>query len=154
MKAFVFRAQAALDLRRRQDEDAQRALAHAEGLRQLAKEALDRAEASLEDACRQAREVEGCDAEMHARIWYRNWIALHKQRVAGCRDEHEARRRAAEDARARARIARRQLQTLERFRDRAWRDYVQAERRMEQKALDDLGTVRFTVARIQAGGRS
>ena len=154
MTPFVFRAQAALDLRRRQDDEARRTLAQAESLLRQARQALDEAQAMLEDACSRARDVDASDADMTARIWYRNWIVLHKQRIARCRDEHEARRRAAEDAKARARVARRQRQSLERFRERAWQDYVQAERRAEQKALDELGTVRFTVARTHAGGHS
>lgn len=154
MAAFVFRAQAALDLRRRQDEEARRVLARAEGLLRQAQEALDEARAVLDAACVRARDVDASDTEMTARIWYRNWIVLHKQRIARCRDEHEARRRAAEDAKARALLAKRQLETLERFRDRAWRHHMRAERRAEQKALDELGAVRFIVAKTQAGGHS
>lgn len=153
VSGFRFRAQAALDLRRREDERAMAALA--------------RAEAGLRAAMTRLRETEARAAEARAQcagllqqttltpqyLWYRSWILrLDRERGAAASAvaarEKERARAAAERARTHQRV-----EALDRFREksqRAWAEKLAAE---EQKHLDALATIRFvTGARTRAGG--
>jgi flagellar FliJ protein len=154
MKPFAFRAQAALDLRRRQEEDARRALAAAEARLAEARQQLALALARFEEAQREARSEEARPGEVTGRVWYRNWMIAHRQRADRCRAVVAEREREVAAARAAAALARRKLRSLERLRERAWRAYRAAERREEQKALDALGNQRFAVARATGGERT
>jgi len=149
---FVFSAQAALDLRRREDEDARRDLAAAESRRAQAARDLAGAESSLVDALERATNEDAQAGEIAGRIWYRNWIARGRQRVACARSvllacEAEV-TRSAEAARA-ARVRR---EALERLRDRAEVAWTRAAARREQQVIDELAAVRFERSRM--GGRA
>lgn len=146
MATFTFRAQAALDLRRTQDEDARRQLAEAERVVRESATELEHAEAAVRDAIRLAG---GCSADVTLLTWHRNWIASRQHHADQRRVELEARRAEAAVAAAKAQAARRQLRTLERLRDRALRAFLDAQRRNEQKALDALGTMQYAVRHIR-----
>jgi flagellar export protein FliJ len=153
MTRFLFRAQIALDLRRRQDEDARRELALAEERERAAGAALAAAQQQLEAMHARARQADA-SGDLAGSVWYRNWIVGHQQRLARCRQLLEQERTAVREAAAHAQRARRKLKSLERFRERAWRRHASAEARAEQKALDELGSVRFARARPRTGGHT
>lgn len=147
MTAFRFRAQAALDLRRRQHDDARRRLADAERAAAAAQQALDEIEAALAAARAQAGELLADPARRHELDWHRRWeLRLQQERarrasnLAACRDEADARR--AECLRTQQRV-----DSLERWRDRAAHVYAGRERAAEQKLMDTLATTRFVAAR-------
>lgn len=150
MKRFVFRAQVALEVRRRRDEDAQRALAAAEMRRRAALEHLDRAEEALQRGLSSAGLAERRTATVAARVWHRNWIEGQRLEVARCAAGVRQRERDVEDAAAQARAAHRQRESLERLHDRALSAWQDAARHAEQKAIDELAGMRFWRAR--AGG--
>jgi flagellar export protein FliJ len=152
MTTFSFRAQAALDLRARQDEDARRALAAAEAQERLARETLARVVADLERSMARTREEDAKPGHVTTKLWYRNWIAGQQQQVRRCRQIVEMRQADVRAATERAQAARRKLKSLERFRDRLRRRYTAAERREEQKLFDALGTIRFALERPNPGG--
>jgi flagellar FliJ protein len=154
MKRFAFRAQAALDLRRRQEDDARRELAAAEARAREAAASLAHAIDSLNEVLQRGGEQEARGGDVAARIWYRNWIVGQRQRIARCRQVLLERQAAVAEAARCAQLARRKVRTLERFRERAWRHYLREESREEQKALDELGTVRFALRRTGAGGHT
>lgn len=154
MKPFTFRAQAALDLRRRQEEDARRALAAAEARLDEARAQLALALTRLDEALRRAHEEETQPGHVAGRVWYRNWMIGHRQRVDRCRAIVADRETEVASARAAAALARRRLRSLERLKERAWQAYSAAERREEQKALDALGNQRYAVARATGGERT
>ena len=151
MARFIFRAAAALDLRRRQDEEAQRALAAAEARRRAAAQRLEAARAALSRTLAEAAVAEGVAGNVTARVWHRNWIVALRLQVDRCahtvsQHDYEVRQAALE-----AREAHRRREALERLQDRAWRAWQDAERRAEQKAIDELAGTRFLRAR--AGGQ-
>ena len=147
MRRFVFRAEAALELRRRQEEEALRVLGAAEARERVAARMLADAEQQLSEALSHAREAECVAGDTTLRMWHRNWIVGRQQRVGRCRTEVEARRSEVNDARRLAMDARRKRKTLERLKQKAFVSWQEAERREEQKAIDDLATVRFVQAR-------
>jgi flagellar export protein FliJ len=153
MARFVFRAQAALDLRRRQEEQALRELAQANVRAAEARDALDREVAVLDAAMRRGREEEARGAGLAVRVWYRNWIDAEQQRIERCRCVLRGREAEVRAATERAQLARRKTRSLERFRVRAHQRHARGELRVEQRSLDDLGTVRYALARARAGGQ-
>jgi len=146
MATFRFRAQAALDLRRRQDEDARRQLAEAERIVREGEFAVEEAVAAVHDAIRRAGE---CASDVTLFTWHRNWITSRQHHAEDHRVRLDARRAEAAKAATKAQAARRQLRTLERLQDRAMRAFLDAERRDQQKALDALGTMQFALRRIR-----
>lgn len=146
MKRFVFRAEVALDLRRRQEDEALRAVAVAEERLREARRVLDEATAALSATMRRGGEADG-RPDVAVQVWYRNWIVRQKQDVARATQAAAAGQADVDLARAHLMLARRKRKSLERFRERALATYVRAEHVDERKALDELGTMRFAVAK-------
>ena len=145
MARFRFRAQVALDLRRKQDEDARRALAEAKRVTAVAQRALDEERRVLEEALARAADEESKASDTTRAIWYRNWMKRQQQVIELALRVVETRRAEEQGAAARAVIARRKLRALERLRDRMWKAYLVVEQRAEQKELDVLGGLRYVV---------
>jgi flagellar export protein FliJ len=143
MATFRFRAQAALDLRRKQDDEGQRALGDAMRATAAARAALEAAERQLVEAHQRAREEEATARDTTLAIWYRNWMKRQHLVIARARGALEQREADQRVATAKAMEARRRLRSLERLRDRAWNAYELAERRAEQKQFDVLGGLRY-----------
>jgi flagellar export protein FliJ len=149
---FVFSAQAALDLRRREDDDARRDLAAAESRRAQAARDLAAAESSLVDALERATSEDAQAGEIARRIWYRNWIAHERQRAACARSALLACEAEVTHSAEAARAASVRREALERLRDRAEAAWTSAAARREQQVIDELAAVRFERSRM--GGRA
>src|SRR3954447_5972529 len=143
MSQFKFRAAAALDVRQKREELAQRALADAQGAVERAERAVDEARHSLDDTMARGA-VEAHDPGL--RIWYRNWIVRQQQEIARRRAMAADRRVALDVATARLQSAHRDVRVLERLRDRLQAAWSLSERRKEQKELDWLGSVKYALA--------
>lgn len=144
MGPFLFRAQAALDLRRRRDDDAKRDLAVANGVVASAASSLDLARASHQRALDDARAAEASATDTETRVWYRNWITRQQRVVARCQQELDDRRADAQVARERATRTHVDVRVLEKLQERARRTYDTAVQREEQKAIDWLAVLRST----------
>jgi flagellar export protein FliJ len=149
MRPFRFRAEATLDIRRKHDEAAQRSLGVARAAARSAAVAvtitLERIETANRDAAK-AWQADGCVDQL---IWQGNWMVALQRDVSRARqtllDRESEERRAAEIAQH----ARMQVRVLERLKERALRAWQLDVRRAEQKALDELASLRF-VARARA----
>lgn len=145
MAGFVFRAAAALDLRRRKEDLARQAWADACS-------ALERAErqlAAAQDALAQTL-VEAATVHDPARqAWYRAWITRQRVEITHRRSAVEERRAAREAAVLVLNAAHRDVRALERLRDRTRAAWQLAQRRAEQKELDWLGSVRYALREIE-----
>lgn len=153
MPGFTFRAQAALDLRRKQDEEARRRFGEATQAERRAVLALDEATAAVSEAIRTANEASAGASDVTVVTWHRNWItsrqhdAQHQSnRVEQCQADTAA-------AALEAQQARRKMRSLERLRDRALQAYLAAERRQQQKQLDALGTMRYALRKASEEDR-
>jgi len=151
MARFRFRAQVALDLRQKQDEDARRILGEAKRATAAAERALDEERRVLAEALARAAREEAQASDTTRAIWYRNWMKRQQQVIELALRVAEKRRAEEREAAERAVIARRKLRALERLRDRTWKAFQVAEQRAEQKELDVLGGLRY-VARERAPG--
>lgn len=143
MRPFKFRAEAALDIRRKHDEAAQRALALARGARHAASDVLSCALERIESSSRDAAKTWQAAGTIDRLIWQRNWMVGLERDAGRARqalaDRETEERRAAEIAQH----ARMQVRVLERLRERAWRAWQLESRRLEQKAIDELAGLRF-----------
>jgi len=142
MRTFRFRLEAALDLRRRQDADAQRARSVALLTLQAAEADMRAGEASLNEAMARAHEEQsrGCDGVTLA--WHRNWIARWRIVTSERRSVVVERQAALQAADAKAREARRRFKSLDRLRERAWDAYAAECQRIEQQEMDAFGVMR------------
>ena len=141
MARFVFRAAAALDLRRKREERAILAQAQASA-------ALEGAEAALNGARTELANVLARGASVHDpahRLWYRNWITRQHREIARRQATVADRRVMLDAAVATVHVAHRDVRALERLQDRMKAAWELAERRREQKELDWLGSVRYAL---------
>ncbi len=152
MRRFVFRAQTALDHRRRLEDDAKRELTAANAAVDEAQASLDASVALREQELREAGRHHATATDVASLEWYRNWIREQQREVAR-REQRLADRRAdADTKRGQLTKARVDVRVLEKLHDRARRAYDAAVRREEQKQIDWLAVVRsFTRPGGQGG---
>lgn len=151
MRPFRFRAQVALDLRQRQDDEAQRALAVASAATRRADERVVRVRQALADAHDGGLQAFARVTAAQELIWQGNWILGLERDVARARQALEERRIEERSAAEIARHARMQVRVLERLKDRAFQAWQLESRRAEQKALDELASLRFAARQLAAG---
>jgi flagellar protein FliJ len=149
-KAFTFRAQPALDLRRREYDARRRALATAEFELHAEQRRFDEARDTLSAARDQlSRQMSG--SSLPASLdWHRVWIhrlEQSRQALATAVTQKEAR---VAGAKADSVIARQRLESLERLKEKARGAWLDAERAREQREFDELATMRFEAARATA----
>ncbi len=147
MGRFRFRLEAVLELRRKRETEAKRALAEAQGLTRVAGESVAAAEDALRES--QARALDELSSE-HATtsaVWHRNWMTRLRDDLEAAQER--LRERQANEAKAaeRARAARRDVRALERLRQRAWQEYIDGELRAQQHGLDEFATLRVAAGR-------
>jgi flagellar export protein FliJ len=149
MAKFRFRAQVALDLRRKEDDEARRLLGEAARATRAAEQALDAADRALGETMAQAAQDAASCVDTTRALWYRNWIVLQRQAIERAQAIVAERRSAERAAAERALVTRRKLRSLEHLRERNWQAFLLAERRIEQKEMDVLAGLRY-VARAGA----
>jgi flagellar export protein FliJ len=152
VRGFRFRAQAALDLRRREDEEAQRVLARADaGLRAAMARLADVAHRAEEARTQWALSVQQ-GGTMATQQWYRSWIVRLDRERAACESAVAARQQERARAAAARAATNQRVESLERFKEKAaaaWERTLAAE---EQKLLDGLATIRYVTARRERSG--
>jgi flagellar biosynthesis chaperone FliJ len=154
VRPFRFRAQAAIDLRQREYDEARRVLAHAALDLRAAEEVRTEADARIIAAREQGtREMKGT-IDTARWQWHQSWILRLEHERAACAADVAARERDVAHASAAALRARQRLEALERFRDKArcvWGHAVAAD---EQKQIDVLATLRHVAALRESAQRS
>jgi len=154
VRPFRFRAQAAIELRRREYDETRRLLARVSLDLRAAEAVRDDADERLRGAFAQ------CTREMSGAVdtarwqWHQSWILRLEHERAVCVADVTARERDVARASAASLQARRRLEALERFRDKArlaWKHAASAE---EQKEIDMLATLRHVAALRESAQRS
>ena len=145
-KSFRFRAQAALDLRLREEEQAQRDLARAQGDRELARQRFEAAAGAARDARVQVDAAARECRSVNELQWYRFWIVRLDHERNGHAAAVVARDAAVQRAAAKLTEARLRRESLERFKTKARAAYDAAEADAERKLIDELATQRFAAA--------
>lgn len=153
-KSFTFRAQPALELRRREFDARRRALATAEMEFHAAEQKYRESVREVTDA-HAAAQAAMADETSVARIeWHRVWNV----RLERARDAHAAAvaqaRAAVEAAVAACHAARQRLEALERLKEKARESWEQAARMAERREADALATMRYVAASRELMARS
>jgi len=143
MTPFRFRAHAALDVRKRIEEDARKTLSMAEDAARLADAraaGASRAQRIAEDTLASAQQSGVSGVELG---WHQSWITRQRLEVDARR--RDAATSAATVARAAAsvRTAHQRRRTLERLRDRMAARHRVAAARHEQRDIDELAGLRY-----------
>lgn len=144
MRSFRFRAAAALDMRRREEDAAALELARKDASFRQIEAALLSAEETRETALadQHAQSQQGID--IATLFWHRNWIVRLQATVVNLRADRNAAQQAVQIARQAWQLAKRRRLSLERLRDRALARHRADEQREELKVIDELARVRFT----------
>jgi len=145
MARFRFRAGAALELRRKQESSAHAALGRVEARFHELGRTRDEAAASRRSAQADLAGRERVGSDGATLEWHRTWIVHLSALVDRLGREIEAQARVVADARRAWLEARRRRRALERMRERAEERFRQAEALEENKALDELGRLRFVM---------
>ena len=149
--AFTFRAQPALDVRKRELDARRRELATAEWELRAARQLFTEAEQTLRDAYEKARETLR-HAGVEQYVWHRVWIdrverakAAHAVTVAQRQDD-------VAKAAAACRKAKQRVDAMEKLKEKARAAWEHEARLREQRELDALATMRF-VANVRERAR-
>jgi flagellar export protein FliJ len=153
-KSFRFRAQAALDLRLREEEQAQRDLARAQGDRAAARQRFQVAADAARDARSQVDAAAREPRTVNELQWYRFWIVRLDHERNGHAAAVAARDAAVHRATEKLTEARQRRESLERFKTRARAAYDAAEADAERKLIDELATRRFAAVRDRLQGEA
>lgn len=152
MLPFTFRAEAALDLRRKQEDEARRALAAAQTAHEAAQA---RAVAADLNARRAADE---CLTSQHAGTaawrlgWHQSWITKLRLEADACQRATAISAGHVERATASVIVAHQKRRTLERLRERARKRYDLEATREHSRAMDALAGMRFVARAAERGG--
>lgn len=142
MAHFHFKLAPVVKMRQTRDDEAQRALAHAERRVRDAERRLAEAEARLAEAYQEATQAERDGADMTRLAWHRNWIVVKTRDVEARRLEVQERQDVRDVTAREARDARVALRVLERLRDRARLAFDTNQARLDMLAIDELATLR------------
>jgi len=145
MATFRFRAEAALDLRKREERDALIARSQAEARFREVHEALLAEQRRREQAQRDLVHVERQGSDVETVLWHRNWIVRLAVNIDRLRRELEERAREVKKADGVWREARKRRMALERMRDLALQRFRKDELRQEMKSMDELARIRFAM---------
>ena len=145
MAAFIFRPQTALDLRRREVDAAQLAVAEARAISDRAAQAFAGAQSSFDAGSARAAALDAAGGSITDVIWHRNWIRSLRRELVRTEANAEDRRVQLEAAEQALVAARERLKALERLKERAIAAHQEHERRKEQRAMNDLATLRFAI---------
>ena len=145
MATFRFRPQVALDLRQREEDAAQLVVAQARVESDRAAQAYADAQAALDAGMARTAAADLAGGSVTDTIWHRNWIRSLRRELVRTEAHAEDRRVQLEAAEQALVVARERVKALERLKERAWTAHLQREGQEEQRAMDDLATLRFAL---------
>jgi flagellar export protein FliJ len=145
MAAFIFRPQPALDLRRREADAAQLVVSEARVISGRAAQAFADAQAAFDVGQARAAALDAAGGSITDVIWHRNWIRSLRRELVRTEANAEDRRVQLEAAEQALLAARERVKALERLKERAVAAHQERERREEQRAMNDLATLRFAI---------
>ena len=147
---FTFRAQPALDVRKRELDARRRELATAEWELRAARQLFTEAEQTLRDAHEKAGETLR-HAGVEQYVWHRVWIDRVERAKAAHAVNVARRQEDLAQAAAACRKAKQRVDAMEKLKEKALDAWEHEARLREQRELDALATMRFVAdARARA----
>lgn len=147
MRPFRFRAEGALDLRRRHEDAARLVVSRAQNAAALADAKLREAQSCLDDASASLVRVQSQGTSIWMIDWHRSWILRQAREVNVCRTQVEAASQELARATVALHEAHRKRRVLERLRDRLQARHARAAERQELAQMNELATMRYLIAR-------
>lgn len=150
MKRFQFRLQAALDLRRRREEQLRGELAQIQGRRAQEMERLNALLISRDDAMERATDTRTGRADLERLRDFERRLTVFEDAIAGQRELLDLIQRELDRKVAEVVAATQETRALEKLRERRQEEYRQEELREEQGFLDELASIRAARRRAEA----
>ena len=147
MRPFQFRAAAALEMRRRDEDAAAAVLAQQEAHYRAIEASCEATERQRAAALAEQHAQSSRGIDVATLFWHRNWIVRLQTLVTDLRLRQHAAAEAVKTAKQAWQLARRKRLALERLRDRALARHRADEQREELKAIDELARIRYTTPR-------
>jgi flagellar export protein FliJ len=152
MRAFRFRAAAALDLRRKEEESARLRLAKAQNDLHSAQQRVADADRAAFEASAQLTTAQSGGTEAWRISWHQSWIRRQRLEADACRRTVAVSATIAERAAASVSIAHQKRRVLERLRERALERHRQTADRHATNEMNELANLRFLAQAAGAGG--
>jgi flagellar FliJ protein len=154
MRRFVFSLQKVLEYRQRLEEQAIRAFAEAQAQLMHEQAVLHKLLIEREECLRRSHRCQHLSVELLA--VEQTYLSALEERIARQRQRVAEAEKVLEEKRQALIEAQRERKTLERLREKQYEEWRQEWLRTEQKALDELATVRAVTSpgllTMQAGG--
>lgn len=144
MKPFRFRADVALQLRRREHDRALVTLAQAQAALTAALESVEQADQAIRDADLRLQEAMRVPDPNTPLSWYQSWRLRVRSDRRQCEERFQAREKDLRLASANVTRSHQRVQSLERLHDLALAQWQRETERIEQKTMDELAALRYT----------
>jgi flagellar biosynthesis chaperone FliJ len=152
MRPFRFRAAAALDLRRKEEEAARLRLARAQSDLQNAVARAAAAVGTATDALAGLAAAHASGTEAWRLVWHECWLRRQRLEADACRRTVAVSATIADHAAASVSIAHQKRRVLERLRERAWHRHQQAADRQATNEMNLLANLRYLAQAGSSGG--
>jgi len=143
MRTFRFRAEAALDLRRREHDRALVVLARAQAAFVAAQQGADAAAKAVGDADRALQQALLTPDPQLPLGWYRSWRLKVREDHRAAEARRDARDKDVREATGEVSRSRQRVRSLERLRELAVAAWERESRRSDQRTMDALASMRF-----------
>jgi hypothetical protein len=144
MRPFRFRAEAALQLRRREHDRALVMLARAQTALNAAQQGIDAADQAVADADRQLTQALQTPDPQLPLGWYRSWRVKVRDDRHAAEARRDARANDMRDVSVEVTRSRQRVRSLERLRELALAAWERDSKRADQKTMDALAAIRYS----------
>jgi hypothetical protein len=144
MRPFRFRAEAALQLRRREHDRALVMLARAQAALNAAQQGIDAADLAVAEADRQLTQALQTPDPQLPLGWYRSWRVKVREDRRAAETRHDARQKDMRDVSVEVSRSRQRVRSLERLRELALAAWERDSKRADQKTMDALAAIRYS----------
>lgn len=152
MRPFRFRAAAALDLRRKEEDAARLQLARAQSDLQRAAERALVADGAVAEATARLAAAHAGGTEAWRLGWHESWLRRQRLDAVACRRTVAVSATIADHAAASVSLAHQKRRVLERLRERAWHRHQQAAERQATNEMNLLANLRYLAQAVGSGG--
>src|SRR5262245_40332032 len=143
MRPFRFRAEAALQLRRREHDRALVMLARAQAALVAAEQGVESAAKTVEEADRGLQQAMQTPSPQLPLGWYRSWRLKVRDDHRAAEARRDARDKDVREATAEVSRSRQRVRSLERLRELALAAWERDARRSDQRTMDALAALRY-----------
>jgi flagellar export protein FliJ len=152
MRPFRFRAAAALDLRRKEEESVRLRLAKAQTDHQHAQQRVIDADSAAVQAANHLSEAQSAGTEAWRISWHQSWIRRQRLEADACRRTVAVSATIVERVAASVSIAHQKRRVLERLRERALERHRQTADRHATNEMNQLANLRYLARAADGGG--